>query len=120
MRSSNRAQNIIRILDMTYPVTQRFITCILKRSRARHNRNDLGAQELHTENVKLLTLHILFTHEHLAFKAKQRCYRSRGYAMLTGTCLCNNLRFTHTLRKYTLADRIVNFVRACMVKVLTL
>ena len=51
MRAGSRADQVIGIVHIGDPVAQGFIHCILERSMARRDRNDLCAQQFHAKHV---------------------------------------------------------------------
>ena len=81
---------------------------------------DLGAKELHAEDVRLLAPDVDHPHVDDAFEAQQRA-RGRGRdAMLARPRLGDHPPLPHPLRQQRLADRAVDLVRAGMREVLAL
>ena len=80
----------------------------------------LGTQHLHPLDVRVLTLHISGTHEHLTLHAHQRTDRCRRHTMLSGSCLCDDTRLAHLLGQQDLTHGVVDLVSARVVQVLAL
>src|SRR3546814_4548242 len=52
VRSGRSADNIECVLDIGDPVAQRLVHCVLKFRGAGRDRHDLGAQQLHAEDIR--------------------------------------------------------------------
>ena len=105
---------------MTAPVTYSLAAGIAQRHVASTYRMHLGTQHLHPLDVRVLTLHISGTHEHLTLHAHQRTDRCRRHTMLSGSCLCDDTRLAHLLGQQDLAHGVVDLVGARVVQVLAL
>ena len=108
------------VLGVTAPVSDGLTTGIAQGHVTCAYRMHLGPQHLHTFYVGVLALHVGGTHKHLTLQVHQRTDRSSGYAMLSGTCLCDDARLTHLLGQQNLTDGVVDLVGTGMVQVLTL
>ena len=81
---------------------------------------DRGAEQLHAEDVERLPPHVLGAHEDLALQAEQRGDRRRRHAVLPGAGFGDDARLAHAARQQSLADRVVDLVRAGVTEVLAL
>ncbi|MNS76476.1 hypothetical protein D3C72_1100250 [compost metagenome] len=113
-------KNIECILYMTDPITECFITSIFEGTGTGYNWNYFSAKQLHPKHIKLLTFHVLFTHEHFTFKAKQCSNRCCGNPVLPCPGLSNNLRLAHPFGQNPLTYRIIDLMSSCMVQIFTL
>ena len=63
MRSRDRANKIIRIANVRYPIAQRLVHGVLQGLAARVHHPHFGAQKFHAKNVQRLSRDILLAHE---------------------------------------------------------
>jgi hypothetical protein len=120
MRAGGGADQIVGIAHGCDPIAKRLVQRILETFAAGIDRGDLGAEQLHAENIERLTFDVDAAHKNVAFPLEQRRHRGGRNAMLTRAGLGSNARFVHALREQGLAQRIVHLVRAGMTKVLAL
>ncbi|ENN84331.1 hypothetical protein RHSP_21270 [Rhizobium freirei PRF 81] len=120
MRAGGRADQVIGIIDIGDPVAQRLVHGVLQRAAAGGHRDNLGAQELHAENVRRLALHIGRAHVDDAGQAEAGSNRRRGNAMLAGTGLGDDAGLAHALGEQDLTDAIVDLVRTRVVQLFAL
>ena len=73
---------------------------------------DLGAEQLHAEDVERLALDVLAAHVDDALEAEHGADRGRGNAVLAGAGLGDDARLAHALREQRLAERVVDLVGA--------
>ena len=81
---------------------------------------DLGAEQLHAEDVQRLALDVDGAHVDLARQAEQRAGGRGGDAVLAGAGLGDDARLAHAARQQHLADAVVDLVRAGVAEVLAL
>ena len=88
--------------------------------RARFDRHDLGAKQIHAEDVGLLPLDIDVTHVDDAVEPEARASGCRGDAMLARSRLGDDARLAHPAGEKDLAEHIVDLVCAGMIEFLAL
>ena len=120
VRPYRRADDVMRVLDMGGPVTNRLAGRVFQRACAAGHGNDLRAEELHAEHVQLLPLDVRRSHEHMALHAKERRRRRRRDAVLARARLCDHALLAHSLRKHRLPQRVRNLVCAGVEQILAL
>ena len=120
MRSHNRTEAVMRVVDPRSPLSHRLRNGVLKSCGSCLNRHNSCSEKLHAVNIECLTDGVLFAHEDDALHAHKRCCRSGSNSVLSGTGLGDQTGLAHLLRKERLPEHIVDLVRTCMVKVLTL
>ena len=120
MRTGRRADAIEGVGDIGDPVAQRLIHGVLQRLCARLDRHDLGAEQLHAEDVRLLPLDIDGAHIDDAIEPEPRAGGRGRNAMLARPGLGDDARLAHAAREQDLAQHIVDLVRAGVVQLLAL
>src|ERR1700693_4988192 len=70
MRTQRRAKQIVRGLNIRYPIAHRFAYRILQCSAASCDAHNFRAQQTHAEDVEPLAAHVLLTHVDNAFQPK--------------------------------------------------
>src|SRR5690606_23681989 len=120
VRAGGGADQVEGAVDVGHPVAQRFVHGILQRAGSGGNRNHLGAQELHAENVGLLALDIGGAHVDYAFQAEARRYGGSGDAVHAGAGLGDDALLAHAFGQQDLADAVVDLVRAGVIEVFAL
>ena len=110
--TEDAAQQIMRSADVCDPVAHRFVDGIFERRRARGHTAYFGAQQAHAINVQLLPPHVGFAHVDDAFHAEESANRGRGDAVLPGAGLRHNPALAHAPRQQTLAQAVIDLVRA--------
>ena len=58
MRTERAAKQVVRIGDICYPVTQRFVNCIFQGARTGVNFSHFRAKQLHTKHIQRLATHV--------------------------------------------------------------
>ncbi len=119
MRTGSGADQVVGILDIGNPVTQRLVHGILERAVAGRDRLYLGAKQLHAENVRGLARDVGSAHVDDTRQAEARCDRCRRNAVLSGTGFCDDAGLAHALGKQDLAKAIVDLVRTRVVQLFT-
>ena len=119
MRADRRTEHIEGI-GIGDPRGERLVHGFLERALAGKRGHDLRAEHLHADDVQALALHVLGAHVHGALQPEQGRRRRRRHAMLPRAGLRYDPLLAHPLRQQTLAQRIVDLVRAEMVQILTL
>lgn len=62
MRARGGAEHVVRVLEGFGPVAKGRVAGLLERAASRRDGHDLGAHELHPEDVGLLALNVLGAH----------------------------------------------------------
>ena len=114
VRTGRGAEQIERVGDVRGPVPQGIIDRVLERARPAFDRDDLRAAELHLVDVDALALDVDGAHEDLGLHAQQRADHRGGQAMLACAGLGDQLGLAHVLGEQTLAQRVVDLVRAAV------
>ena len=120
MRTQRAAQQIVGGAHIGDPVAHRLADGVLQRLRSRRNPAHLRAQQPHAQHVQLLARHVHIAHVDHALQAQQRAHRRRRHAMLACAGLGNNALLAHALRQQSLAQRVVDLVRAGVQQVFAL
>ena len=120
VRAGHGADAVVGVLDIRDPVAQRLVHRILQRGGAGGDGDDLGAQQLHAEDVGLLPLDIGGAHEDGAGQVEQRAGGGRGHAMLAGAGLGDDALLAHALGEQDLPQHGVDLVRAGVVQLIAL
>src|SRR6266581_3731694 len=80
----------------------------------------LGAEHLHPVHVQFLSVHVLASHVDFRAQSQSRARHSGSNPMLSGPGFSNDPQFPHFLGKESLAESIVDLVRATMQEILSL
>jgi hypothetical protein len=80
----------------------------------------LRAQQPHAQHVQLLAGHVHIAHVDHALQAEQRADGGRGHAVLARAGLGDDALFAHALGQQSLAERVVDLVRAGVQQVFAL
>ncbi len=120
MRPGGGADAVKSVVDIGDPVAQSLVHGVLERARPGLDRNDLGAEQVHAEDIGLLPLDIDRAHIDHAFEAEARAGGGGGDAMLAGARLGDDPLLAHAQRQQDLAEHIVDLVRAGVVQLLAL
>ena len=84
------------------------------------DRDDLGAEQLHAEDVRLLPLDVHRAHVDDALEAEAGADRGGGDAVLAGAGLGDDALLAHAPGQQDLAEHVVDLVRAGVVQVFAL
>ena len=117
MCAERAAQQIMSCPDVGDPVAHRLADRVLQRLGAGGNAAHFRAQQAHAQHVQLLALHVHVAHVDHALHAEQRANRCRGDAVLAGAGFGDDALLAHAPRQQSLAERVVDLVRAGMQKV---
>ena len=120
MRPERRAEKVVRRPNVFAPVAHRLVDRVLQCSRPGIDAVDLGAEEFHPAHVHRLPALVLDPHVDDALEAEPGGDGRGRHAMLPRPGLGDETPLAHRAREQTLADRIVDLVRACVKKVLAL
>ncbi len=112
MRSQHRAQQIMRRADVRDPVAHRFVDGVLQRARAGIHAHHFRAQHSHAKNIEPLALHVVGAHVDDAFEAQPRRNGGRRHSVLPRAGFRDDAALAHAHGQQSLADAIVDFVRA--------
>ena len=97
VRTRSRTQQVVGVLNVSDPVTQRLINSVFKSSRTVLYGNNLCPQQLHTSHVQSLPLGVLLPHVHNALHAEQGSGSCGSYTVLARTGLSDQTGFAHPL-----------------------
>ena len=120
MRSHDRSQTIMRVIDSGGPLPHRLGYRILQGCCTGCNRNDLCSEQPHAIDIECLTLRILLAHEYNTFHIQECCCRRRCNSMLTGSGLRDQTGLTHFLRQECLSQDIIDLMGSSMIQVFSL
>src|SRR5207253_1104214 len=102
------------------PVADRLAGCLLQGARPELDRTHLRAEQPHALDVGMLPPHVLATHVDDAVEAEARTYRRRRDAVLPRAGLRHDAALAEPPREDSLAERVVQLVRARVEQVLAL
>src|SRR5215471_10100649 len=100
------------------PIAHRFIDRFLECRLADRDRNYFRAEKCHTGDVQRLPLHVDLTHVDDALASEPRSDSGGSDSVLAGAGFGNDATLAHALREQNLSERVVDFVRARVKKVL--
>ena len=120
MGSHHRPEAVVGELDAADPFPQRLVDGVLEGAAAGGDGDDLGAQELHPEDVEGLALDVDLAHVDPALEAEQGGGGGGGDPVLAGARLRDHPPLAHALGEQGLADDVVELVGAGVVEVLPL
>ena len=120
VRAGDRAEQVVRRLDVGDPVAHRLVDRVLERAGAGRDRDDLGAEQPHPGDVERLAPGVLLAHVDDAVEAEQRRGGGGRDAVLAGAGLGDDPGLAHPLGQQRLAEHVVDLVRAGVVEVLAL
>jgi hypothetical protein len=106
--------------DAAHPVAQRLVGRVLERAAAAGDFDDLGAEQLHLEDVEVLPPHVLAAHVHVAREPERRRGGRGRDAVLPRAGLGDHPPLAHAPGEQRLPDRVVDLVRAGVVEVFAL
>src|SRR5262249_11622584 len=115
-----RADDVEGVLDIGDPVAQGFVHRVLERLGARCHFADFCTHQAHTEDIRLLPLHVDRAHVDDGWKTKTGGDGRGRDAVLSGAGLRDDARLLHSSRQQDLAEAIVDFVRARVVEIFAL
>ena len=120
MRSRDRPEDVVGVLDVGDPVAHRVVDRVLERAGAGRDGDDLGAEEAHPGDVERLALGVDLAHVDGALEAEEGGGGRGGDAVLTGPGLGDHARLADALREDGLAEHVVDLVGAGVVEVFAL
>src|SRR5210317_1426740 len=115
MRSGDSPDHVEGIADMSHPIAQSLVHCVLKCSRAAGHFMDASTEQLHAKDVERLTSDVLGAHKNIALQTKESGNRRGGNTMLAGAGFSNHLAFSHTAGQKNLTNSIINFMSTGMI-----
>ncbi len=120
MRTDHRANDIMRILRVIYPIPNRFIRRVFERLAPTRRRAYFGAEHPHPRYVGSLAFDVHRAHIDDALHAHQRTDGGSGNAVLPRARFGDDALFAQALRQQDLPYCVVDFVCAGMVEVFAL
>ena len=120
VRSGDRAEHVVRRLDVGDPVAERLVDRVLQGAGAGRHRDDLGAEQPHPGDVERLAAGVLLAHVDGAGQPHERRRGRRRDAVLAGAGLGDDPGLADPLGEQRLAQHVVDLVRAGVVEVLAL
>ena len=120
VRAGDGADAVVGVLDIGDPVAQRLVHRILQRRGAGGDRDHLGAEQLHAEDVGLLPLDVGRAHEDGAGQVEQGAGGRRRHAVLAGAGLGDDAGLAHAPGQQDLAEHGVDLVGAGVVQLVAL
>src|SRR6266487_2948714 len=112
--SYNGAEKVVCVLNVSYPVSQRFVDRVFEGPRASLHRVDSCSKHSHPVDVELLTFHVLPSHVYFRRETQHCAGHSRGHAVLPRSCLRDDSPFSHSLGKERLPQSVVDLVGSTM------
>src|SRR4051812_32359670 len=120
MRAGDRADAVERVGDVRDPVAQGLVHRVLEGLGAGLDRDDLGAEHLHAEDVRLLPLDIDCAHVDDAVEREAGAERRGRDAVLARTGLGDDPPLAHASGDEDLAEHVVHLVGAGVVQLVAL
>ena len=120
MRSGDRAEDVVRGLDVGDPVAERLVDRVLEGPGAGGDGDHLGAEHRHPGHVERLPADVDLAHVDDALQAEQRARGRGGHPVLARPGLRDDPRLAHPPGQQRLAERVVDLVGAGVVQVLPL
>src|SRR5215213_4737637 len=96
-RPHHAPDDVVGIRDVRHPISYCLVHRIFERHRAARNGHDLGPEELHPDNVQLLTASILFAHVYDALLAIEGCDGRGSNPMLARPGFGDDAFLAHTV-----------------------
>jgi hypothetical protein len=120
MRPDDRADHVMRVLDMRDPVTKCFVDRVLEGRRPRLDGHHPCTKHAHTNHVQVLAAHVRCSHVDDARQPEVGRRSSRGDAVLSRAGLGDDPALTHPHGEQYLSERVVDLVRSGVCEVLPL
>ena len=120
MRAENGTEKIVGVADVGDPIAHGFVDGVFQSAAAGIDADDLRAEHAHARNVERLAGHVFRTHIDDAFEAEVCGDGSGGDAVLAGASFGDDARLAHFYGEQTLADGVIDFVRAGMEQIFAL
>ena len=120
MRAESAAEQVVSGADVGDPVAHGFADGVFQRLRSGRNAADLGAQQAHALHVQILALHVHVAHVDDALEAEQGAGGGSGDAVLARAGFGDHAFLAHALGEQSLAERVVDLVRAGVEQVFAL
>jgi hypothetical protein len=110
MGPGDRAEDVVRGLDVGDPVPERFVDGVLEGAGAGGNRNHLSTEHLHPCHIERLPADVGLAHVDGAFQAEQRACRRGSHPVPAGTGLRDDARLAHPCGQQSLSEHVVDLV----------
>ena len=120
VRPDDASDEVVRCFDVGNPVADRLVDGVLERAAAGGDGLDRCAQQAHAVDVGRLTPDVLLAHVNDALETHLCTDSGRGHPMLACAGLGDDAFFAQPAGEKSLAEGIVDLVRAGVRKVLTL
>jgi len=120
MRAEYRAEKIMSRAHVSDPIAHGFVNGILESAAAGIHADNLRAQHAHARHVERLPRHVFRAHVNDAFQAEMRGHGSGSDAVLPRTRFRDDAWLAHFHGEQTLANRVVDLVRASVQQILAL
>mmetsp|Transcript_7366 Transcript_7366/g.18026 ORF Transcript_7366/g.18026 Transcript_7366/m.18026 type:complete len:482 (+) Transcript_7366:427-1872(+) len=108
--TDSRTNQIVCVANISDPVRHGFVDGILECALTILNRDNLGTEGVHTENIKLLTFAIDSTHINSTVQSKHSTYGCGCNTVLSGTGFGNDTGLANSLGQKSLSNSIVDLV----------
>src|SRR5437016_5287915 len=118
--SEDRSEQVMRGANIGDPIAHGLVNGIFERAGTRIHWPHFSPKQTHAKDVQLLAPHVLAAHIDYAFKSEQRADRGAGHTVLTCSRFGDDAPLAHAPRKESLANAVVDFVRAGVKKILAL
>src|SRR6185437_52451 len=119
-RPDHRADDVVAISHVRYPVANCFARGILQRLRPRRHRTHFRAHEPHPEDVQRLSPHVFLAHVDHALETEPGAHGCCRYPVLACTGLGDDPSLAHPPGEQRLSDGVVDFVGARVVEIFPL
>ena len=116
MWAGNSSYAVECVADIGNPVAQRLIHRVLERAGTGLDGAHFGAENLHPQHVGLLPFDVDGAHVYDARQSEFGAKRGGGNAVHAGAGLGDDARLAHAQSQHDLAEHIVHFMRAGVIK----
>jgi hypothetical protein len=120
VRPRHRADAVEGVAHVGHPVAQRVVHRVLQRAAPRGDRDHLGPQKLHAEDVGRLPFDVMRAHVDDALQPELGADRGGGDAVLARAGLGDDPGLAHAAGEDDLAQHVVDLVRAGVVQLVAL
>ena len=120
MRAGHGADDVKGVFNVGDPVAHGFVERVFQGLGTGFDRHHPRTQQFHAIDILQLTLDVLAAHVHHALHAETRADGGGGHAVLPGAGFGDDAALAHALGQQSLADHVVDLVRAGVVQVFAL
>lgn len=106
--TDRRTDEVVRRREVRHPVPHSLVDGVFEGSGSRCDRDDLGSEHPHPENVQRLATHVLLSHVDNALHAELGAHGRSRDTVLTCSRLGDDALLSDATREQDLTDRVVD------------